>query len=207
MKSWEIDFSVLKRINPDTVGWIRLSGTPIDYPIVQARQGDYWLTHNFSDEESKHGAICLDANPSKIFPDRQNRLRGHNMSDGSMFRALTSYLDPEFCAGSPPIEIISENGTYAAQVWAVISVPYSEEYLSIVPADLLGFEIWRNIIEKRSVFHGSVTPAFGSKNLVLCTCQTEGEDGLAHGDVLVFTVLIPHEKEMYEESGEINCRK
>ena len=191
MNSSEIDFSLLRRINPDTVGWIRLPGTPIDYPIVQERQGDHWLTHNFSDEESKHGSICLDTNRPMRFPDRRNRLRGHNMSDGSMFRSLTLYLDPEFCSHCPPIEIDTESGAYAALVWAVVSVPYSEEYLSLVPDDPLGFAIWRNLIERRSAFHGSVVPAFTDRNLVLCTCQTEGEDGLAHGDVLVFAVLSP----------------
>ena len=30
-----IDFDKLKEENPDTIGWIRVSGTNIDYPIVQ----------------------------------------------------------------------------------------------------------------------------------------------------------------------------
>ena len=186
----EIDFSALKRINPDTVGWIRLSGTPIDYPIVQERHSDFYLTHNFSGEESKHGSVCLDANPGMVFPDRQNRLRGHNMSDGSMFRALTSYLDPAFCALHPSIDIFTESAAYAAMIWAVIRVPYAEEYLSIIPANPIDFEIWRHIVEGRSTFHSGFVPSFAGRNIVFCTCQTEEADGLAHGDVLIFATLL-----------------
>ena len=193
MRPSAADFSALREINPDTVGWIRLFGTPIDYPIVQERLGDHYLRHNFSGEESRHGSVCLDMNSPMVFPDRRNRLRGHNMSDGSMFRALTGYLEPEFFAAHPAIEIDTPQGGYTASVWAAIRVPYEEEALSIVPADPLGFEAWRCLIEKRSRLRGSIRPTFFDQNIVFCTCETEGADGLAHGDVLVFAVLRPRE--------------
>ena len=185
----ELDFPTLKRINPDTVGWIRLADTPIDYPIVQERQGDYYLTHNFSREESRHGAICLDGNPSFVFPDKRNRLRGHNMTDGSMFRALTAYLDPAFCAAHPSIALFTESGAYTAQIWAVLRVPYEEEYLSLVPEEPLAFAKWRSVIKKRSVCRTELIPEIDDNTIVFCTCETEGEDGLAHGDVLVFAIV------------------
>lgn len=185
----ELDFPALKRINPDTVGWIRLADTPIDYPVVQERQGDYYLTHNFSREESRHGAICLDANTPFVFPDRRNRLRSHNMTDGSMFRALASYLDPAFCAAHPSIALFTENGAYTAQVWAVTRVPYEEEYLSIVPEEPLAFSKWRAVIKKRSVYRTALLPEIDDRHIVFCTCETEGADGLAHGDVLAFAIV------------------
>ena len=191
----EIDFSLLKKVNPDIVGWIRLPDTPIDYPVVQERNGDYYLTHNISGEESRHGAICLDSNPSLLFPDRQNRLRGHNMSDGSMFRALTSYLDPNFCLSHPVIEVLTENDAYSALIWAVLHVPYAEEYLSTIPTEPLLFEKWLKTVKSRSLFRCVYSPAFDSRNIVFCTCETEGEDGLAHGDVLVFGTLLHQDKE------------
>ena len=33
-------------INEDTIGWITIAGTSIDYPIVQASDNSYYLTHD-----------------------------------------------------------------------------------------------------------------------------------------------------------------
>lgn len=189
MRYPKIDFHALRRINPDTVGWLRLADTPIDYPIVQERREGYYLSHNFSREPSRHGAVCLDANPAGVFPDRQNRLRGHNMSDGSMFRALTAFLETDFFRAHPCLDILTEDAVYKAGVWAVLRVPYAEEYLSIVPPQRLAFEKWKNVVIKRSLFPPRFLPAFEDRNAVFCTCETEGADGLAHGDLLVFAVI------------------
>lgn len=35
-----MDFSTLKEINPDIIGWIRAEGTNIDYPIAQTDNND-----------------------------------------------------------------------------------------------------------------------------------------------------------------------
>ena len=186
----EPDFPALRRLNPDAVGWIRLADTPIDYPIVQERRGDYYLSHNFSRESSRHGAIALDANTPFVFPDRRNRLRGHNMTDGSMFRALTAYLDPSFCAAQAPIRLFADSGHYAVQLWAALRVPYAEEYLSLVPEEPLAFAKWSSVIKKRSLYRTELIPEIGDRHIVFCTCETEGTDGLAHGDVLLFGTVI-----------------
>ena len=50
----EIDIAHLLSVNPRTVGWIRPEGTPINYPVVRGPDDSFYLTHNFSDEESVH---------------------------------------------------------------------------------------------------------------------------------------------------------
>ena len=41
----EIDFDGLKQTNPDVVGWIKIPGTNIDYPVLQSKEEDdsYYL--------------------------------------------------------------------------------------------------------------------------------------------------------------------
>ena len=56
-----IDLSELQSINPDCVGWIHIDGCPVNYPVVKQHfDRSYYLTHNFSGEESVHGQVCLD---------------------------------------------------------------------------------------------------------------------------------------------------
>ena len=46
-----IDFKMLKKINPDIVAWIKIPDTKIDHPIVMARENNnYYLVHNVSGE-------------------------------------------------------------------------------------------------------------------------------------------------------------
>ena len=47
MNLLEVDFNELLKKNPDTVGWIQVKGTNINYPIVQTTDNSYYLTHAF----------------------------------------------------------------------------------------------------------------------------------------------------------------
>ena len=43
----DVDFSDLKQVNKDVVGWVKVEGTNVNYPFVQASDNKYYLTHNF----------------------------------------------------------------------------------------------------------------------------------------------------------------
>ena len=51
----ERNFEKLKDINDDTIGWIYVDGTNIDYPIVQGEDNDYYLNHSFYRESNSNG--------------------------------------------------------------------------------------------------------------------------------------------------------
>ena len=42
-----IDFERLRKINPDTIGWVYAKGTNIDYPVVLGKDNDYYLHTTF----------------------------------------------------------------------------------------------------------------------------------------------------------------
>ena len=48
MNMINVDFNDLKRINQDVVGWLKVNGTNIVYPFVQANDNKYYLTHSFN---------------------------------------------------------------------------------------------------------------------------------------------------------------
>lgn len=43
-----VDFEELKNTNPDTLGWIQVNGTNINYPFVQTNNNDYYLNHSYN---------------------------------------------------------------------------------------------------------------------------------------------------------------
>lgn len=46
-------FKKLLEINPDTVGYLKIDGTAIDYPVVKGKDNDYYLTHDFYGERAR----------------------------------------------------------------------------------------------------------------------------------------------------------
>lgn len=53
MKLIDVNFNELKKINNDTVGWIKVEGTNINYPFVHTNNNDYYLNHSF--DKSSNG--------------------------------------------------------------------------------------------------------------------------------------------------------
>ena len=51
------DYSSVVKVNTDTVGWIKVPNTNIDYPVVQYINNDYYLNHDFDKKYNYRGAI------------------------------------------------------------------------------------------------------------------------------------------------------
>lgn len=86
-------FKKLLEINPDTVGYIKIDGTVIDYPVVKSTDNDFYLTHDFYKNESRSGTVMMDYR-NKVTPDGHSGnmiLYGHNMAVGTFFAALNEY--------------------------------------------------------------------------------------------------------------------
>lgn len=91
-----VDFTSLMQQNPDTIGWIRVPDTNIDYPIVQSPDNQYYLHKSFDRKDSVYGTIYLDADSKADFRGWNNPVYGHHMKDGSMFRDVVKFKDPAF---------------------------------------------------------------------------------------------------------------
>lgn len=96
-----IDFDKLAEMNSETVGWIKIPDTPIDYPIVQTGNNDKYLHTDFEGRESAAGSIYLDFESSSDMKGKNNILYGHHMKNGSMFKALVKYKDREYFESHP----------------------------------------------------------------------------------------------------------
>lgn len=90
------DFSKLIGINPDTVGWLFIPGTKINYPIVQTTDNDRYLHTGFNGEDNVTGSIFLDYDSEPDMTGRNNIIYGHNMKNGTMFRDLIRFKEQDF---------------------------------------------------------------------------------------------------------------
>ena len=91
-----VEFETLQAVNPDIVGWIRIPGTKIDYPVVQTEDNDRYLHTGFDGKENASGSIFLDYEGRSDFKGRNTVLYGHNMKNGTMFRDLIKFKDKDY---------------------------------------------------------------------------------------------------------------
>lgn len=94
-----IDWGGLLKTNADVYAWIRVPGTNIDYPILQAPAGnddDFYLHHDIKKKYSFAGCIYTRRANRKDLSDRLTVLYGHNMINGSMFGTLRRFEDADF---------------------------------------------------------------------------------------------------------------
>lgn len=124
------EYAILYSKSPDLVGWIKVDGTKIDYPVMQNKENeDYYLSHNFQGESDSKGALFIDAE-SSIMPKDQNLvIFGHNTRDNSILGTLDYYLDKNFYEKYPTLEFdtLYEKGTYEIVAVVKTAVKQQEE--------------------------------------------------------------------------------
>ena len=91
------DLAALAAENPDCVGWLTIPDTGIDYPVMHTPDdSEHYLRRDFYGESASGGTPFLDGRNAAQAEGQNLILYGHNMMDGSMFKPLISYLEPNF---------------------------------------------------------------------------------------------------------------
>ena len=165
----------LTQRNPDTVGWISISGT-VHLPVVY-RDNVFYLDHDFMGSKNASGTLFLDEN-SPIDADTQNLLiHGHSMNDGSMFGILTHYRKLDFVRQHPLIAFSTlwERESYA--VFAVLQVSsrvgdanYFNYFSAPTFASTSDFNAYIDAVQSRSIFQIPVDVEPDDALLTLSTC-------------------------------------
>lgn len=107
-------YDALAAQNPDMIGWLRIEGTDIDYPVMQTPdEPEYYLNHTFEKATDIHGVPFAEASCQ---PGESGNVTifGHSMMDGSMFDALHEFANPKYCGNAPNIvfDTLTEPGLW-----------------------------------------------------------------------------------------------
>lgn len=131
-KSWEspIDFDYLSDCNPDTVAWLRIPDTNIDYPVVQSKDNETYMSRDFYGEEKKSGTIFLDFQSELSTRASQTPncvFYGHYMKNGSMFRDIARYQDQTYLDAHRQIWLYTPQATLELEAVEWFSAPNSQK--------------------------------------------------------------------------------
>lgn len=167
--------------NSDFIGWIRIDGTGIDYPVMQSKDDpDFYLKHNFSKEYSRFGIPYMQENCG--LSSDNIIIYGHNIKSKSMFNELTEYKDKDFYSAHKYItfDTLNEQRTYEV-VAAFKTVAYSDrgfKYYDFVNANTEEeFDTFIERCKALSFYDTGLTAEYGDKLLTLSTCEYSQENG------------------------------
>lgn len=171
------DYSPLVEQNKDLVGWIKVPNTEINHPVVQYKNNDYYLTHNFEKKYDYRGAIFMDYRNDAVNLDSNTIIYGHNAYDTTMFSELVKYEDIEFYKKSPVIEFNTLDDNYKWKIYGVFitNATASEDnnYIFNYIYPYMDGENFNGFIEevnKRRLYTTDVDINDDDKMLVLSTC-------------------------------------
>lgn len=170
-----------KQSNSDTVGWIRISNTVIDYPLVRASENDYYVYRDFYGNENPAGWIFMDYRclMEPDFISDNVLLYGHNMADGSMFSDIKNYQRYEsFYEENPIVEVSSLYADYQYKIFAfmlcngVKGSDFEFWNYTVFQSDDSEWSLpyYLSKIDEKSLIQTNVDVRDGDKLLLLSTC-------------------------------------
>ncbi|MBQ9544344.1 MAG: class B sortase, partial [Clostridia bacterium] len=161
----------LKSINRDTVGWLTVDGTNIDYPVVHSDDNDYYLRRDFYGRSNLAGTLFTDSrNSMKLMENRNTVIYGHNMNDGSMFNNLHDFKNESVFKNSK-IQFVTANGIFIYEVFSVHEALETSEYFQTDFENDQHFASYLADMQAQSIFKKEgLTLSPADKVLTLSTC-------------------------------------
>lgn len=173
----------IAKINSDIIGWIKIDGTNIDYPIMQ--NGDYYLHKDIYKNYSSHGTPYL-APFCNLKKSDNLIIYGHHMKDNTMFSQLEKYKNYNFYLKHKYIKFFTiENGRTIENNYEVMiafkTIAYSDEGFRYYNyTDFQNYEDYEEFVENcrnLEFYYTGVVGTHQDKYITLSTCEYSQKNG------------------------------
>ena len=172
----EVDFNALRQISGDVIGWLCLPHTPINYPVLQGRDNEYYLDHFLDGSSAAGGSLFADYLCPSDFSGKNTIIYGHNMRDGSMFALIDDYCLQSFYEEHPVLYLNTPSQNYRLDVFsAFTSDPEGFVYTASFASDE-DYAAFLRALEEASEISCSAEAGVGDRIVTLSTCTYSGED-------------------------------
>ena len=186
LKLIDVDFSELKKINSETVGWIQVGGTNINYPFVQASDNKFYLIHQFDKKYNTAGWVFMDyRNNSKDF-DKNTILYAHGRLNKTMFGSLRNVVKKEWYSNKSNyyVKLSTEYENTLWQVFSTYQIKTTSDYLYTTFGDDTEYLDFLNMLKNRSVYDYKVEMTSSDKIITLSTCHNDTDKIVLHAKLI-----------------------
>ncbi|MDE5834175.1 MAG: class B sortase [Ruminococcus sp.] len=192
---------LMMKKNDDIVGWLRINGTQVDYPLLKdpgdimpntgygsqfVEYNEYYLHHDINRQYLFEGNIymdCRDDFGSDETKQSENIvIYGHNMLNGSQFGNLRYYYRDLSYYWSNPFVYLSSN--YKDYTYVIVSFCVTSgnadtdfRYWDMEELDTPeDFDYYVNRIKRDQLLDTGVDITYGDKLLTLSTCYADADN-------------------------------
>lgn len=169
-----IDFDALFTENQDIVGWIYGENTPINYPIVQSDDNNYYLRRMLDGSYNIAGSIFMDYRNSPDFRDFNTIIYGHNLRTEDMFGSLKDYSNQSYYEKHPEMYLSTPDEDYKIELISGYKTDIYD-HVYILPKTEEDLEILFDKLVEQSNFIADSSLQKGDKLITLSTCS-DGPD-------------------------------
>lgn len=169
----------IKAQNSDIIGWIRIEGTEVNYPVVVGDDNDYYLTHAYNGEYLRSGTIFADYqnSPTSVYDNRNTVLYGHNMANGSMFATVKKYFRDPDMLNTTEIYFYGFDGVYVYEPIMLLDTDSSFYYYQVYFFGRGEYEHFLSNMLENATYKKDVTLNGDDKLLTLSTCTNRTVTG------------------------------
>lgn len=181
-----LNINELKSKNNDTIGWIKVNNTNIDYPLVQSKDNNYYLTHNYNKKKTSAGWIFLDKRNNKDLSNKNNIIYGHSRKDKSMFGTLKYTLNKNWYKNKDNliIKITTETKKYNYEVFSIYTIEKENYYLQTDFTTKKEYKTFLNILKERSIYDFKIDIENTTSILTLSTCYKDNQRVVVHAKLI-----------------------
>ena len=174
----------LVKINPDTVGWLTVNNSKINYPVVQNKENNtYYLNRDFKKYKNTMGWIFMDYRNDPVDLNKNTIIYGHNIPVGGiMFGSLKNSQSPSWYKNEAN-QIITFNTKSGDKQWKIFSsykINVTEDYLVTNFNSNEEYQAFIDMIKSRSIYDFKTPVTTDDKILTLSTCATTNTRIVVH---------------------------
>ena len=175
----DVDLKKLKEKNNDTIGWLNVNNTNINYPFVKSSDNDYYLHHSFDKSYNNAGWVFLDYRNNKNLTDKNNIIYGHHRVNNTMFTSLLNTLNESWYTNKDNhiIRVSLENENSLWQIISVYKIPTKfnndNEFITFL-----------DTISKRSIYNFNYNVNKEDIILTLSTCYDDNTRVVVHAKLI-----------------------
>ncbi len=174
---YTVDFNKLKEQNNETIAWLKINNTNIEYPVVKGTNNSFYLNHSFDKSKNSAGWIFADYKNKFDNTDKNIVIYGHNMRDGSMFGSMLNILDAKWYENeeNTNITLYTENEKCIYKVFSIYKIESEDYYIKTEFSDDNNFEQFVNTIKKRSIKEFNTDVSKDDNILTVSTCANNNK--------------------------------
>lgn len=192
---YDVDFSLLLNKNPDTIAYINVKGTNINYPVVQTTNNDYYLSHAFDKSYNDAGWVYMDYRNSNQFSDFNTIIYGHGRLNKTVFGSLKDLLNNNWQNNKDnyTMTISTPTMNYVYQIFSIYTIESETYYIKTKFSDEISKSEWIGTMNQRNTSIINSPANINDKIITLSTCLNDNG-----GRVVVHAKLI---KQQYKETA------